>query len=73
MKQEMEDALIGQMAADAALLQALTATLSSISPRLQRAIEHKAEAAALLAKQNLPEAQRTSFDQRLTELRPLWQ
>lgn len=73
MTPDMQDALIGQMAADAALLQALTAALSSISPQIQQAIERKAEAAALFGKRNLSEAQRAAFDQRLTELRPLWQ
>lgn len=73
MEKTMEDALIGQMAADAALLRALAAVLTSISPQLRQAIEQQVEAAALLEKQTLPGSQRESFDQRLTELRPLWQ
>lgn len=72
MKQEMEDELIGQMAADAALLQALTAVLAATSPQLQRAIERKVEAAALLGKQQLTLAQRPAFDARFADLRSLW-
>lgn len=73
MNQEDMDALIGQLSADASTLHALISVVVAARPDLRSLIERQAEAMALLSKQGLSPLQRQHFDQRMTELRPLWQ
>lgn len=72
MKEETFDALIGQLAADAALTHALASTLIWYYPHLRATVETQVEAAALIAKQDLSSAQRPYFEERMSSFRTLW-
>lgn len=73
MNKEDADALIGQLAADSALLRALCATLIETAPGFRAALERKVEEVALYDRQVLPPEQRTAFQTRLQELRVLFE
>lgn len=73
MNQEDMDALIGQLSADASTLHALISVVVATRPDLRALVEQQAEAMALLSKQGLSPLQLQHFDQRMAELRPLWQ
>jgi hypothetical protein len=73
MNQKETDELIGQMAADAALLQALAVVVIARDPDAKPVLERQVEAAALSQKMTLlSSASRSAFSARLQELRPLW-
>ena len=71
MEQETADALIGQLAADALVRDALLIAIMEHLPTLHGAIEAKVAATAPVARQALPAAQGAAFDQRLREVREL--
>lgn len=71
MEKQLGDALIGQLAADAALNQALLIALMELHPTLHSAIEAKVAATAPGLLQALPAQYQHGFQQRLAELRQL--
>lgn len=72
MEPEQLDALIGQVAAKATLLHAITNLLLSKSPGLAPELEQLVEAGALTEKQSLSGPQRQAYDAHLAEIRTLW-
>ena len=72
MDKETQDALIGQLAADAALLHGLAATVIGTFPELRTTAQTQVEAAALLGKQSLSASQRAHFEDRLADLRAIF-
>lgn len=73
MNKEEADALIGQMAADSALLRSLCATLIGLHPDLAASLRAQVEATALLEKQQLQPLQQQAFQARLQDLRGLFE
>jgi hypothetical protein len=73
MNRETLDQLIGQTAANATLLHALTGVLLQESPQLQPALARLVEATALTEKEQLSEYQRQWFEEHLKQLRSLWE
>ena len=69
MNQETADALIGQLAADATVRDALLIALMECLPALHSAIEAKVAAAAPAVRLGLPKDRLQAFDQRLQEVR----
>ena len=72
MNRETFDQLIGQTAANATLLQAITGLLLQESPQLRPALAQLVEATAASNKHHLTEYQRGWYDEHLTALRSLW-
>jgi hypothetical protein len=72
MNRENFDQLIGNTAANATLLYAITRLLLQESPQLRPKLEQLVEAAALSEKEQLTEYQRQWFDEHLKALRSLW-
>lgn len=72
MNRETFDQLIGQTAANATLLHAITALLLKESPQLRPALEQMVEAAAQTNKHPLTVYQRGWHDEYLKALRSLW-
>lgn len=68
MKQENADALIGQLAADAAVRDALLIALMEQLPGIHGAIEAKVAATAPGIQAKLPSEQAAAFDQRLQDV-----
>ena len=68
MKQENADALIGQLAADAAVRDALLIALMEQLPAIHGAIEAKVAATAPVARSRISPEQVEAFDQRLQDV-----
>lgn len=68
MEKEMADALIGQLAADSIVRDALLIALMEQLPALHNAIEAKVAAVAHGTHLSLPESQRQHFQDRLQDV-----
>lgn len=68
MEQTEADALIGQLAADATVRDAMLIALMELHPTLRAAIEAKVVATAPATRLALPQPQVAAFDQRLQEV-----